>query len=220
MFISVLRSASIPLVAIVGLSLVSLSWLFHQDADADTSTALSAPNICLEAENSQVNLENWRVQIIASSSTVRQAAADVSAALDRAGANEEGKALREVPAPVVRVGCNGGFLPLPSYLPRSPEELPYRDKLSVTGAPVQHPSHDHLHIFVLGEEAAAFDSGLDYVKVPYEVQCDGHVCAEVTTALYVSDLLLLSPEILSRALIDGLGLLVPAEAPADEKQAK
>lgn len=77
---------------------------------------------------------------------------------------------------------------------------------SLKGA-VKQPSSISTFVFVMDSEEAALVLGPSGVgRVAYEELCDGEVCMEITTALYVSKAVLESPSELAHAMVIGLGI--------------
>lgn len=98
----------------------------------------------------------------------------------------------------VRAGCPHGHLqPSPS--------LGQAELAAVRGA-VEQPSTTSTFVFVVPTEQLPVLEKRGYLRQAYESQCDGHVCSEVTTALFISPSVLQSADELRKALIVGLGI--------------
>ncbi|MGI8927095.1 MAG: hypothetical protein ACR2HN_10690 [Tepidiformaceae bacterium] len=67
-----------------------------------------------------------------------------------------------------------------------------------------------MHVFVIesGPQAADLLGGAPYRRAMFEIQCSGqeHVCAEVTTALYVESTVASDAGLMTAALAEALGL--------------
>lgn len=87
---------------------------------------------------------------------------------------------------------------------------PRYSRRGTAGAPaaVATPSPYRLFVFVAPAErlAAAFPTATRPRLTPQEVLCRGHVCPEVTTALYLTPAELADPGALARGLTHGVGL--------------
>ena len=118
----------------------------------------------------------------------------------------------DVEGPTFRIGCKDGFRALPDHLPRQKgtPALPYR--LAVDPGTRSQPADEQVHIFVTSAPRVVSAS---VVKVPYEINCEGHVCQEVSTAAYLDAAVLDDEAATAEALLDALGMRIPANSPAD-----
>lgn len=76
---------------------------------------------------------------------------------------------------------------------------------------------EQVHIFVTSAPRVA---SARVVKVPYEVNCEGHVCQEVSTAVYLGAAILDDGVATAEALLGALGMRIPANSPADAVSTK
>lgn len=74
------------------------------------------------------------------------------------------------------------------------------------------PADEHVQIFVTSAPRVVSAS---VVKVPYEINCEGQVCQEVSTAVYLDAAVLDDEAATAEALLDALGMRIPANSPAD-----
>ena len=123
-----------------------------------------------------------------------------------------GEKARVVPfqRPKVVVNCPDGF-----QRPLADPDQPMR------GA-VAHPSDYAIKVFVVADDETGVLRGKPFRVVPYEVTCESeHVCAQATTALYVSAGLVNSPDELFSAVEFATGLASPehpqSEGPREKK---
>lgn len=71
---------------------------------------------------------------------------------------------------------------------------------------VDQPMSISTLVFVVADEEAAKLSPVGYARAAYESMCEGTVCMEVTTALFVPRSTLESPAALQTAMMVGLGI--------------
>ena len=77
--------------------------------------------------------------------------------------------------------------------------------MSVQATPVTaFPSHN-LHVFVVRDGSALAPDAPGYVRLPYEMSCLEHICAEVSTALYIKESVLSDRALTLRALEEAAG---------------
>ena len=86
-----------------------------------------------------------------------------------------------ITTPSVAAGCPDGFIA------PDPDRLALR--ISVKAKPVAEPTRNNIKVFVVADDSSLIPPGVDYLRLPYEMSCDegNHVCAEVSTALYVRE---------------------------------
>lgn len=102
--------------------------------------------------------------------------------------------------PGTTVACPGGFPGLPNT-----EAL--KANSGVNAGAKSAPSPYQVHIFVVSDaEMAASPAGAaGYIRTAYELSCEKDVCAEASTALYVSESVANDPARMQRAMEAGVG---------------
>lgn len=123
--------------------------------------------------------------------------------------------------PANTVACPGGF-------PGLPDTDTLRTNSGVSSEAASAPSPYQVHAFVVAdaEMAASPAARLGYFRTAHELSCEQHVCAEASTALYVSESVASDPARLQRAMETGVGwepLLYPQYPdghPASEPRVK
>jgi hypothetical protein len=111
--------------------------------------------------------------------------------------------------PVVVAGCPHGYQP-----PAANRDLPVRGY-------VDAPSDYLIKVFVVPDDDTAALDGHPFRVQPYEMVCESaHVCAEVTTALYVSSSLIGDPDGLFAAIEFATGLAEPERPPSEGPREK
>lgn len=100
---------------------------------------------------------------------------------------------------VVSGGCPHGYVPAPADAARDPATRALRGN-------VPEPSTFSTFVFVVGPTESERLGATGYARAPYENLCDGEVCAESSTALFITSEVLNSPPLLKQALTVGLGV--------------
>lgn len=118
--------------------------------------------------------------------------------------------------PAVSDGCPGGFIGLP-------DESLLRSRAPLVEGPVE--SDFTVHVLVVEDAAMAeYPAGsLGYFPMPYSFRCEEHVCAEASTALFVSATVAGAPDSLDRALQTAAGwdtFLNPVKTPGGKPSEK
>lgn len=110
---------------------------------------------------------------------------------------------------VVAAGCPGGYRAPPEGIGRSGKE-------SVDTSDVGEPSAFPIHFFVIRDSLADRLEIRPYARAGLERACTGHVCAEVTTAIYASVASFRDPAMLRSILLQVLALQPQSTGPGDE----
>ena len=96
-------------------------------------------------------------------------------------------------------GCPDGYVSPPAGIDRDPALPALRGRVTM-------PLRTSTVVFVVGDDEASILGPVGFARAPYESICDGHVCSEVTTALFVTRAVLESPDSLRLAMVVGLGV--------------
>jgi len=136
---------------------------------------------------------------MARSEVTKTAADRVRVAASAVVQTDAGKELGLNDLPVrVASECPGGYVKPPARADR-------QESSALRGA-VERPSLISTWVFVV-DVTGAFDVGTKgFARAPFESSCEQHVCAEVSTALFVTPEVLSSPDALQKAMIVGLGI--------------
>jgi len=111
-------------------------------------------------------------------------------------------------------GCPAASVPLGASL-TAYEAEEYAARVEVPAEPSGH----RVFVYVLPDAIYAATFGSEsYIRTTAELLCEEHVCAEVTTGLYVPESV--SAEMLEVGLVDALGLISREDPPMDATEAE
>lgn len=213
--INVLRRA--PGIAVAGsvivIAVASVAASWTAAAQTQSKGHARGPVVCIEVEPGSTTSP---AEVI---SALERAVPATNAAAERLmgdiEAVEIGYAVArrvDVEGPTFRIGCTDGFRALPDHLPRPKGTPALPNRLAVDPETRSQPADEQVHIFVTSVPRVVIAS---VVKVPYEINCEGHVCQEVSTAVYLDAAVLEDEAATAEALLDALGTRIPANSPAD-----
>jgi hypothetical protein len=186
---------------------VASSWTLFASSQATADR--EPPLICVETELRDLALrKEWAARVRGQEGRLEAAIERLTEALEAAEGPRHGVERAPFEAPIVAEGCSAGFMTLPEGLPRPRGAPPTPAAMSVVGSPVDARGSAQVLVFVVD---GASVRGASALNLPFEMECRGAVCREVSTALYISSAA--SDDEIGDALIDALGLGIPEPAP-------
>ena len=190
-----LLSSSVVRVGLLS-AVILASWATYIATSEAFGANTAALRVCVSSDSASTSVQVAAAQVDAIVPRLEASHNGYSARLEA-----RGEKARVVPfqRPKVVANCPQGF-----------QRPPANPNQPIRGA-VAQPSDYAIKVFVVADNEADLLRGRPFRVAPYEVTCAGqHVCAQVTTALYVSSSLLKNPDELFSAVEFATGLAAPA----------